>query len=208
MTKKTKSPEQRAKANEYHRQWRKANIKRHEIVKESLNNLPEDAKPIPTYPSYFATPNGDVYRIAPPRITGFTTIPSRIIKITQATNSHVPYKQCQLYKNGKRVIVYTHRLLLETFKGMPIGDRVFCNHINGITSDNRIENLEWVSRQENNERKVNPRGKYTHLKEGALADYDAGMPVADIVRKYSMRASHHIYGWLNTRKNKLKNNQD
>ena len=48
---------------------------------------------------------------------------------------------------GKNVSI--HRMVLETFK--PIEDMSYfeVNHINGIKTDNRLENLEWVTHQEN-----------------------------------------------------------
>ncbi len=41
-----------------------------------------------------------------------------------------------------------HRLVLEAFIG-PCPKSHEANHLNGIKSDNRIENLEWVTRSEN-----------------------------------------------------------
>lgn len=51
---------------------------------------------------------------------------------------------------GSRQRAYViHRLVLEAFVGEPVGDRKYGNHINGIKTDNRIDNLEWVTWAEN-----------------------------------------------------------
>ena len=54
-----------------------------------------------------------------------------------------------LFVKKKQKHFGVHRLVLMTFKGMPTKKRCECNHINGIKTDNRIENLEWCSRKEN-----------------------------------------------------------
>lgn len=198
---KNKTQEQREAYNQYQKDYRKARVKRQCLVKESYDTLPSGAVEIPLYPSYYATPNGEIWRIAEPRVTKFTTIPSRIIKITQLKNSHVPYLQCQPYVDGVRKLVYVHRLILLAFKGIPQYQHDHCNHIDGNTFNNDISNLEWCTRLENSQRRVNPRGKFSHLKQQVLDDYDAGMKVADIIKKYDMRSSHSIYGWVKYRKN-------
>lgn len=50
--------------------------------------------------------------------------------------------------SGERVELSTHRLVLEAFVSeCPEGKE--CNHKNGDKADNRVDNLEWVTRSEN-----------------------------------------------------------
>lgn len=50
--------------------------------------------------------------------------------------------------NGVRKTVKSHRVILETFKGLSKG-KPMVNHINGIKNDNRLENLEWSTNKDN-----------------------------------------------------------
>lgn len=58
------------------------------------------------------------------------------------------YLTTTLYKQGKGKQVTIHRLVAEAFIFNPT-DKPEVNHINGIRSDDRVENLEWVNRREN-----------------------------------------------------------
>jgi hypothetical protein len=53
--------------NSYYKEWRKLNKEKFPIadqwrVKEKHDSLPVDAREIPGYPTYYATPNGEIWR--------------------------------------------------------------------------------------------------------------------------------------------------
>lgn len=58
----------------------------------------------------------------------------------------------------KRYTRQVHRLVLEAFYPFPNNDKLQVNHINGDKSDNRLENLEWMTPGENT-RDANQKGK-------------------------------------------------
>lgn len=58
------------------------------------------------------------------------------------------YRQVNLYKGSKLYHYYVHILMAKAFIGNPL-NKAEVNHKNGIHADNRIKNLEWVTRSEN-----------------------------------------------------------
>ncbi|CAG8639676.1 10262_t:CDS:2 [Ambispora leptoticha] len=65
------------------------------------------------------------------------------------------YIRSNININGVSTKPYTHRLVAQTFIPNP-EKRSFVNHINGIKTDNQVDNLEWVTPKENANRKIFP----------------------------------------------------
>lgn len=69
-------------------------------------------------------------------------------KILGTKVNRLGYKEVALSKDGKTKTVLLHRLIAIHFIDNP--ENLPCvNHINGIKSDNRLENLEWCTRSQN-----------------------------------------------------------
>lgn len=58
------------------------------------------------------------------------------------------YKRLTLVKDGTNYYKLVHRLVIESFIANP-ENKPQTNHKNGIKTDNKVENLEWVTRSEN-----------------------------------------------------------
>lgn len=93
-------------------------------------------KPIKNYKNYLVSNLGNIKRL-------YTY--TELILIPQL--SKWGYLRVQLSNNHKYRKFTVHRLVLETFK--PMIKKLQVNHINGIKTDNRLCNLEWVTPSQN-----------------------------------------------------------
>jgi hypothetical protein len=144
-------------------------------------------KPIPDFEGYEASSIG--------RIRSFRKSPKEPIVLSLRKNSK-GYLQCQVYSVGKkRRSITVHRLVGMAFLGK---SKMVLNHINGIKTDNRIENLELCTLSKNTrhayEMGLNPqhgeRHKSSRLKvEQVLHVLESKESGANLARKFGVSQS-------------------
>lgn len=125
------------------------------------------------HPNYFVNNRGEVFSKNP------YNNPNNIIRKLKPNTDGSGYLFVRIDKDTKKV----HRLVAETFISNP-ENKPEVNHKNGIKTDNRMENLEWVSHSENNKHKYrvlgykasNPMkgkfGKDNHLSKNVIQTQD------------------------------------
>ncbi|CNL29804.1 NUMOD4 motif [Yersinia enterocolitica] len=110
------------------------------------------------------------------------------------------YPHVSLYRNGIESKKTVHRLVAEAFIPKMDG-KPDINHINGIKTDSRVENLEWVTRAENMQHaydtglNVLPSGELNHFakltKEEVISIRNVhGLSMRELEEVYGVSRSH------------------
>jgi transcriptional regulator of met regulon len=107
-------------------------------------------KDIPEYEGLYQISNlGNVRSQHSNRMNGQK--PGKLLKIALMKNGYMSL-ELRMSDTNKRHLV--HRLIAESFIPNP-DNKPVVNHINGIKTDNRIENLEWCTHSENVRHAIN-----------------------------------------------------
>ena len=121
------------------------------------NNEKEIWKDIPKYPGYQASTLGRIRtfnKITHTKKHGERHWKDRLLKFKPSQKNNHCSKQgigyrVTLWKDGKSKDFLVARLIATTFLEDLIETKMTVNHKNGNRQDNRIDNLEWLSRSDN-----------------------------------------------------------
>lgn len=168
------------------------------LDKNIFAELPDDVIPVDGFPTYYARPNGEVWRDTRGLPSAVKTGKERVLKLTPTFNAHNGYWIIQPYKDKKKKAIHLHRFILTAFKGVAPDPTMECHHIDHNTSNNAIDNLMWVTRLENaqyvprhhrakpkiklGEGRKTSTSKHSHLYPTILELYKAGITVTKIAK--------------------------
>lgn len=157
-----------------------------------INLFPEKWKVIPDYPDYAVSNLGRVMRVTLSKNRFAHTYPGRLLKPLNTRG----YLHLSLCKNKKSKTHRIAHLVALCFLGLcPPGKQI--NHKNGVKTDNRVNNLEYVTQKQNNEHalslglwksrngELNPGAKLKEKDIVAIIDLrKAGWPQQRIANKF------------------------
>lgn len=108
-----------------------------------MEKIEEIWKDIPGYETYYQISNfGNVRSLD--RYYNGRKLKGKLLKLSP---NKFGYLRFTAKKDNITKTLHVHRIVLLTFN--PINEEKQVNHINGIKSNNRLENLEWCTDSEN-----------------------------------------------------------
>ena len=94
------------------------------------------------------------------------------LKTGRVTKGHKNYKGYLIFSFTRYVTKRVHDMVLETFVG-PCPEGHQCGHINADKTDNRLENLQWITPTDNNLNPVTRKRRWI-TKKGRIYVYVIG----------------------------------
>ena len=104
-------------------------------------NEGEDVCQVNNYPDYYITSFGRLYSNKQKRFVSHENKKNHYIQATL-----LPPKSSN---SGHKRNAYVHELVLEHFHSTKPSDEFECDHIDGNTKNNNINNLQWLNHQDN-----------------------------------------------------------
>lgn len=106
-----------------------------------MKKIEEEFRPIKGFPGYLISNCGNIL-----------SFKRRNPYIMEKTHNSDGYVIARLYKNRRAYQIFMHILVATAFIGPKPADGYEVDHINGIRDDNRVENLQWLTQQQNSEK--------------------------------------------------------
>ena len=115
------------------------------------------------------------------------------IKILKPFKSKDGYLSVKLTKNKKEKTLRVHRLVAQTFIPNPL-NKLEVNHIGGCKHNNNLNNLEWVTREENRKHAViNGLHKTEKQRKASIANFKKASELNKQKVKISKDGNEYIF---------------
>jgi hypothetical protein len=160
-------------------------------------------KDIPGYGNHYQASNTGKIRSKDRVIRKYSAVAGKVVnqkykgRVLNCKPDCTGYVHVHLGVNKKKFTIQIGRLILMAFVGMPENSEECC-HNNGISNDNRLENLRWDTHLENNRDRLrhgtyglgelHPMAKLNS--ETVLKIYNDKLPGIAIAEKYGVSAKH------------------